>query len=628
MPRVDPNPVDENEVSRIQRAVIALHGAIERDQWRSRGSLCDRISQALGRKKTSGLYPSYTQLSHFFLADLIHKPFFRRFKRSFKLNDNNMFVTAIITQCLLEADQLGVISVNPEQVLRSVAAVLEHRDKTLPEGVSGYCFYRQKLQDRGWVQHPDNITTTVAYLRPILYWIYRIAMWLHIDGADLLWLRSPGVVDLITKGDMSELLERFNMPSDADDTGWALCLGATLKESTGRFSDAAQLWERANLDTSGIMDHIKRYAYRPNGEDQAVNIIDPRTYYWMRSYLHQNPGPDVAVMTTWMQNPYEGRQFGNRHTKIPMNMNNVDPTVCSNLILGINKALTAYPDKASRGFDREFQACYLDTVRLLCWTLDNEWVTQEPDVTVLYYPTTMHFFWSLARNLHHLEGASIASALPFTAMQQAKRWLAGSLRKHGTRQLLAQAMCGDNEGTTYWHGTLETGEDRVYGTALAINALLDIWTRESSVPGEKLRWIEGTPSDVKDTVSTGVRWLYNAITVAKLPMYNACFSGSVKGFGTLPFVFPLNVRETYGDLIIFGIRGVIPEGEFERSLAEKRASIRSGTLGKRSEFFSHWSSPAITRAVSLLALAKSLCVLPRSRAQGGCVAQDSQQAKD
>jgi len=622
MPRVDTNPVDEKVVRKIQRAVIALHRAIEQAQWRPRGSLWDRISQALGRKKTSGLYPSYTQLSHFFLADLIHKPFFRRFRRSFKLNDNNMFVTAIITQCLLEADQLGVISVNPEQVLRSVVAILEHRDKNLPEGVPGYCFYHQKLQGPGWVQHPDNITTTVAYLRPIAYWIYRVALWLHIDGSDLLWLQSPGVVDLITKGDMSELLERFNMPSDADDTGWALCLGATLKESADRFPDAAQLWERTNLDTSGIMDRIKRYAYRPNGEDQAVNIIDPRTYSWMRSYLHQNPGSDVAVMTTWMQNPYEGKQFGNRHTKIPMNMNNVDPTVCANLILGINKALTAYPDQASRGFDEEFQTCYWETVKVLCWTVDNDVVSQAPDVTVLYYPATSHFFWSLARNLQHLERASLASTLPYPVMEKARQLLAESLRPHGTRHLLAQATSDDNEEMAWWHGTLATGEDRVYGTALAINALLDIWTRESSVPGEKLRWIDDTPAEVQDMATRGVRWLCHAITVAKLPMYNACFSGSVKGYGTLPFIFPLNVRETYGDLLISGVRGVVPEGEFERSLAEKRASIRSGTLGKRSEFFSHWSSPAITRAVSLLALAKFLCLLPRSRAQGRCVAPD------
>ena len=77
-----------------------------------------------------------------------------------------------------------------------------------------------------------------------------------------------------------------------------------------------------------------------------------------------------------------------------------------------------------------------------------------------------------------------------------------------------------------------------------------------------------------------------------------------------------------GDLMIFGVRGVIPEGEFERSLEEKRASIRSGTLGKRSEIFTHWSSPAITQAVSLLAFSKFLCVQPRGRARGGFAAQE------
>jgi len=521
-----------------------------------------------------------------------------------------MFATAIITQCLLEVQALGLAAVDGEQVTRAVSAILEHRDENLGAGVPGYCFYVQKRVGNAWVQRPDNISTCVTYLRPWLPRVYRLLEFLGVDGSKLLGLIAPDVVDLVTKGDPGPLLGRFNMPADADDTGLALAVGAGLKTSSDRLAGAAQLWERENRDLHKIMAEMVKYAYRPFSHDRAVNIIDPRTYYWMRRYLHKNRGKDLALLTTWMQHPYEGKEFGNRDTKIPMNMNNIEPTVAANMLLGINKALLAFSERAEKGFGADFRHIYRDTVGLLCWVIDDDVLADLPHITLLYYPAATQFYWSLARNLHFLENASRTSSLPYAEVEQARGWLSCSLRQAGTEQLLCRARGNDGDDGVFWEGVFENGSDRVYSSSVAINALLDTWTVKAQ-PEAGLVWMPNTPSEVKAVVRKGVRWLVQAITVRGLSLYNACFSGSIRGYATLPFHFPANVHETYGDMMIFGVRGLMGESQYEDRLAQSKARLKKGILGMGSQHFSYWVSPVVTQAIVLLALAKFLCLGPR-----------------
>ncbi len=597
-------------LARIHQVAIRLHKDIQRVQWKQRNPFLTRLDEVLLHKRTSGLYPSYTQLSHFFLLRFVERPLLRSVSRVFRLHDSNMFATAIITLCLLEVQALGLADVDPEQVAGAVSAILRHRDHNLAAGTPGYCFYAQKRVDGAWVQLPDNIARCLNYLKPWPPRIYRLVRFLGADVDGLLAPVSPGVVDFVTKGNVGQLLGRFNMPCDADDTGLALALGSEVKASAGRHASAAQMWEGENHNLDRIMAEMVKYAYRPFSHDRTVNIIDPRTYYWMRRYLHKNRGQDLALLTTWMQHPYEGKEFGNRDTKIPMNMNNIEPTVAANMLLGINKALLAFPEQAEKGFDADFRQIYRDTVGLLCCVIEDDVLSDLPHITLLYYPAATQFYWSLARNLHFLENASRTSSLPYAEMEQARGWLSCSLRQAGTEQLLCRARGNDGDDGVFWRGVFENGSDRVYSRSVAINALLDIWTVKAQ-PEAGLVWMPNTPSEVKAVVRKGVRWLVQAITVRGLSLYNACFSGSIRGYATLPFHFPTNVHETHGDVMIFGVRGLMGESQYEDRLAQSKARLKKGILGEGSQHFSYWVSPVVTQATVLLALAKFLCLGPR-----------------
>jgi len=417
-------------------------------------------------------------------------------------------------------------------------------------------------------------------------------------------LAAPGTRAGFTQGKSKEFLKRFNMPPDTDDTGLALCLGASLKKSSEKFPDAAHLWDKNNHRFSEILKMIKHYAYRPFSENKDSNIIDPRTYYWMREYLQKQDKSNGLFITTWLQNVYEGRQFGNRFSKMPLNTNNVDPAVCANVLLGINHTLLLHSgDKTATGFDEEFQSCYLETFRLVCWVIDNNLASTHPDITFLYYPTIHHFYWIAARNLQLLETASKSSPLPFPVMDKARGLLVSSLRKQGTKQLLSKANQDKHQGGLFWNGELQNKHDCVYGTSLAVNALLDIWTSQSGATDGLLIWRPDTPEEVKNSIRDGILWLYSEIDENKIRWENAFFSGSIKGLHTIPFIFPGNVMETVQDLTIYGFRGIMPENEYQQILAEKHSSM-DGPLGKRSKAFTFWSSPVVTKAVVLLALAK------------------------
>ena len=65
------------------------------------------------------------------------------------------------------------------------------------------------------------------------------------------------------------------------------------------------------------------------------------------------------------------------------------------------------------------------------------------------------------------------------------------------------------------------GEDRIYSTAMAVNALLYTWT-------ERGRLVADTPAMVTDTVTRACKWLLENSLSGKYKPYNAFFSGSVK----------------------------------------------------------------------------------------------------
>jgi hypothetical protein len=189
-------------------------------------------------------------------------------------------------------------------------------------------------------------------------------------------------------------------------------------------------------------------------------------------------------------------------------------------------------------------------------------------------------------------------------MEDWRRQLDATLRGPGTRQLLAQ-----RNGRPFWPGTLPTGDERPYSTALALNALLDIWTIPDGPHADRFHWAPDTPPEVKAAVIQGSRWLYRQLTSFSPSWDNACFSGSIKGIDTVPFLFPMNVSEQYGNLRIHGVRGIMPDAEFQRVWARCQA-MASRQLGLRTKTFTYWTSPTVTKALCLLTFAKYQALNP------------------
>ena len=97
---------------------------------------------------------------------------------------------------------------------------------------------------------------------------------------------------------------------------------------------------------------------------------------------------------------------------------------------------------------------------------------------------------------------------------------------------------GDYAGKNY-------GEDRIFATTMAINALIDTWA--DPIPGtNKLQWHPTCSDNVKDIVDRGIEYLYEHADIhEKGHLRNCFFSGSVKTFTSMPWFYPSNVHIFY-----------------------------------------------------------------------------------
>ncbi len=585
------------DASRARTAAARLVRDVESAQWHGVGAARGLLQIGFARTVEPGLYPSGITVSHFFVGRHADAVWARRLAEFAQLRDTNMFATATVAQCLLDSAAAVDVSVDGNRLAAAVRAILRHRDRSLGDGVPAYCFYRQvQRTDGSWVQFPANVHIVAGQMAAAGPVIYAAAEAIRPGSGRHPWFAAPDLRALAVEGDPSGFLNRFNMPADADDSGLALTLGLSLERNRHRFPAAAAAWDASNHAIGRLADELTRHAWRPGGRDEATNIIDPRTYFWSRDFVRgREPGGPV-LLTTWMQHVYEGRQFGDRTTKMPLNMNNVEPVVCANALGGLTAAMLAGQLPAEPTGD--LRDLYRDTADLLAWALATGIADSAPDTAMLYYPTPEALYWSAGRLLARLEDAAAAGQTLGPLLAGTRDRLASVLRGPGTAWLLDRAAC--ENGRCRWPGVLDGGRDELYVTAVAVNALVDIWS-VASEPGR--RWLDGVPAPVVATTAAAVSDILAAVTTPGTSFANACFSGSARGVSTLPFFFPMNTRELHGDLAVVGVRGTIPEALYRDELKRCRSRAPGGRLGVRSTTFTHWSSTAVTRAVAARALA-------------------------
>lgn len=306
-------------------------------------------------------------------------------------------------------------------------------------------------------------------------------------------------------------------------------------------------WNGNNTRWTELGQSFVKYAYLPFDNDNDVSGIDPRTYYWLRGFLDEekNKGTkSLRLITTWVMNLSEDKLNFGRGDKMPFNANNVDATVVANAIYGLTQSMlyqnTSKPGQLPPWVPYALQQVYGDSVRLLEWALRNNVMVLRPDLALLYYPPTYDFYWFVSRTAFELNSLANSSGVPYDFMKKAQMLLNDATENYLTQQLVALAnVTQSDQGYAYWDDFLGDGDtdaagnltpsydDRLFSTAVAVNALLDTWTIRDGPA--KRQWKPNVSPVVQNMILGGVTFLNEQTFSGVYIPDNAFFSGSVKG---------------------------------------------------------------------------------------------------
>lgn len=206
----------------------------------------------------------------------------------------------------------------------------------------------------------------------------------------------------------------------------------------------------------------------------------------------------------------------NRGPKMPYFVNNVDATVVANTLYGLASLFLSHPHIQYEKYT-ELLELMLYNAKLLEYVLRKELLfTPHGFLVPFFYPPLTNFYWFVGRVMHLLNShdlENIGNIRLRTCLEEIREILTTSMRSHGTQQILRLAS---KEGRyTLWDEFLGNGdypfpeyEDRVFSTATACNALMDIWAIKVQGGGlgggaKTLVWVENTPQTVKEAVEGG-----------------------------------------------------------------------------------------------------------------------------
>jgi len=570
-------------------------------------------------KEDRGLYPSEIRIN--FAGD----PTMEMIRDSLGVFDNNMFATAWITISLLEA-HFYAKAPRPTDAQLSMAleAIAQYHDHNRNYNNSIMNFWPQAYNQttQTWVSTPENLVKSFDFFDSAPTKVIE-------EFLKLLGLKDieKFLEDILSM--KSVYLRAFQIPPDFDDSFVNLGLGAMLKDLSKDLPAAHSQWVSKNDNLTSLTDALRRYAYRPFSKDNNLNTIDVRTYYYMRFFLEEAAArkEDIALVPTWIQNLDEARVDYYKGVAMPFQMNNVDVTVAANTIYGLTSAILSGILPASALDDPTIKQVYLNTSTMIAHQINHN-LYDRPDLELTYYPSKFEFYWFVARTFSRME---LAPRLP-QVMQEVYNSLKPALQNTMTSDILKKAkrqgdsmlffddFLGDEDVNRKNHTEVK-GEDRLFTTAVAVNALLTTWTVFD--PASRTNhWRPGTPWEVKDTVTKSCTFVGSFILGDTYKPWNVFFSGSEKSRSSMPFAYPSNRREFLNGTSIpddshfpktkepffIGMKGLTAESEYQQMLKQKHFGMNTPlnftTYNEPGNFFPFWSSPAYTYANSMLALAR------------------------
>ena len=263
----------------------------------------------------------------------------------------------------------------------------------------------------------------------------------------------------------------FRIPADFDDTFVNIGLGTLLARYSSTHPSSTvsyQAWSKNNTDFTQAMALLKKYAYRPFNGRLDSGMVDPRTYFYVRDYLHQVEGEskEGAFVVTWALNLTEDRRTQDNYV-MPFNTNNIDLTVSSNVIYGLTSAVLEGFGDPSEWFDADLQMIYENTTDLLAWEIERNF-SGRPDLALTYYPSVLNFYWFTARTLNLIQTyvADRHGDLPFPVLNTVKERLSEAMQNIVTPRVVKMAQPDQQNGTVYFDDFLGNNDRNLFGNRL------------------------------------------------------------------------------------------------------------------------------------------------------------------
>jgi hypothetical protein len=527
----------------------------------------------LSWKQQKGLYDSNIRINL--------KGEMSKYRSLVNIPDDNGFVTMFITQFMVEGvESYKPIPMDRRSIKESLNAINTHGDA---RGI--FRFWNKATIEGQDVSNPENILKPIAQLDTLMNFLVPAVKHLpqNINKDDV-----NAVLGLLqTPKSFSKIC---TIPADFDDTFVNLALNARISNSSSRLGKIIEP-KKIGFIAKNATNTLLNYSYQPFSQKRENNLIDSRTYHWLRNFIKEESDsalknglkPCLVLPTTWVQNSVELAENKSLKQSMPFGVNNIDGSVAANVLFGLTSAYLhdyASEIKDTRNvnesnspnwFDAGTKKLYGDTSRMLNWIIKNDLMSQ-PEISrevLLYYPSVYDFYYFVARANHLLENPAVfgVQQLKDVTLVNAKNELSNGLENEATYQLLARAKTikGKDGDITFWDDKLKYDKvdrsgkissyssDRLFSTAASVNALLDIWT--VSLPekiktrnGEdtvfKREWKKNAPENVKDIIFNGARFI-NEITKKNNyggeSLDNIFFSGSIHA--GLPMARPCNVLE-------------------------------------------------------------------------------------
>jgi len=239
-----------------------------------------------------------------------------------------------ISSVLLEANMYGRVpqTIDTEHLSLAVDAIETFHDQNQNDSSCPLMtFWSQVFNQttKTWESTPDNLRYLINDLDKNLLVIEDILKALGVKNI-------PKLIDKVRELSLS-VEQAFQIPPDFDDTYLNIGLGVQLKLLQNKYPSIYSKWLKTNSNMKKLIDLTTRYAYRPSSQYIDQNTIDPRTYFWIRDFIRDNP--QAIITTTWAQNITEVRKFAYLGIRMPFNLNNVDVTVGANVLYGITSAI-------------------------------------------------------------------------------------------------------------------------------------------------------------------------------------------------------------------------------------------------------------------------------------------------